>query len=320
MNFTAIDFETANGNRTSACSLGIAVVRDLQIVETKYWLIRPQPFKFNYFNVLVNGLSDEQLCDKPLFCDCWEEIRPYLENQTIVAHNAAFDISVLTRTLDYYDLPFPDLDYICSYRASQKVFRNVINYRLDTLAHSLNIGFNHHNALEDARVAAEILIHMIRSSKCDCIEEFAKSIDLKLGKLSASGHTSCGYIKNLPVSKSRSRSLPLSKRIVATTTDFDKDNEFYGKTVAFTGALKGMSRAQAYQIIANLGGYLADNVTKKTDYLVLGVQDYRLLNGYKLSSKTRKAIKYAKEGTGIQIISEKDFYNMIGGVCDEEGY
>lgn len=317
MNFIAIDFETANGKRTSACSLGIAIVKKSKIVETKYWLIRPQPFEFNYFNVLINGLSEAQLKDKPLFCDCWKEIRPYLENQTIVAHNAAFDISVLTRTLDYYHLPLPALEYICSYRASQKVFKNVINYRLDTLAYSLGIHFNHHNALEDAKAAAEILIHMANSLECDCVEAFAESIDLRLGKLSNSNHTPCIYLKDPPLTQSRPQSLPLAKRIVAATTDFDEDNEFYGKTVAFTGALNGMSRTQAYQIIANLGGCPAENVTKKTDYLILGVQDYRLLNGHKLSRKTRTAIKYAKAGTGIQIISEEDFYNMIGGIDNE---
>lgn len=313
MNFTAIDFETANNKRTSACSLGISVVENSQIVETKYWLIRPEPFEFNYFNVLVNGLTEEILRDKPLFCECWKEIKPYLENQIIVAHNAAFDISVLIRTLDYYNLPFPALDYICSYRASQKVFKNVVNYRLDTIAHSLGIRFNHHNALEDAKAAAKILIHMVRSSKCNCIEDFAESIDLGLGKLSNSNHTSCAYIKNHPVVHPCTNSLPLAKRIVAATADFDEDNEFYGRTVAFTGALNGMSRAQAYQAVADIGGCPADNVTMKTDYLVLGVQDYRLLNGHKQSTKTRKAIKYAKKGTGIQIISEEDFYNMIGG-------
>lgn len=317
MNLTAIDFETANGKHTSACSLGIAVVKDSQIVETKYWLIRPQPFEFNYFNVLLNGLTEKQLRDKPLFSECWHEIQPYLENQIVVAHNASFDISVLVKTLDYYDLPFPNLQYICSYRASQRVFKNVINYRLDTLAHCLGIHLDHHHALEDAQVAAQILIYMVESFGHGCIEDFAESISLRLGRLSNDDHTSCAYTKDPPVTQPRTNSLPLSKRIVATTTDFDEDNEFYGKTVAFTGALNGLSRAQAYQIIANLGGCPADNVTMKTDYLVLGVQDYRRLNGHKQSAKTRKAVRYAKEGTGIQTISEEDLYNMIGGIDSE---
>lgn len=318
MDFTAIDFETANNKRTSACSLGIAVVKNSQIVKTKYWLIRPQPFEFNYFNMLTNGLTEKQLKDKPLFCEYWDEIKPYLENQTIVAHNAAFDVSVLMKTLDYYDLSCPNLSYICSYRASQKIFKNVINYRLDTLAHNLGICFTHHNALEDAKTAAELLIYMVNSSQCDCIESFAESIDLRLGSISTSGHISCTYIKNTP--QPCTKSLPLAKTIIPSTSNFDEDNEFYGKIVAFTGALNGINRSQAYQIIADLGGIPADNVTMKTDYLVLGIQDYRLLNGHKLSRKTRTAIKYAKAGINIQIISEEDFYKMIGGINNEQRY
>lgn len=312
MNFIAIDFETANSKRTSACSLGIVVVKDSQIVEKKSWLMRPQPFEFNYFNTLINGFSEKHLCDKPLFCDCWEEIQPYLEGQTIVAHNAAFDISVLLNTLDYYDIPYPNSRYLCSYKASRMIFSDLINYGLDTIANSLGISFCHHDALEDAEVTAKILIHMIDSTRCTCIDDFAKHIDIELGTIRDSYYSGCQHINGEPVRLTKSRSIPLSKKITATVEEFNTHSYFYRKTVVFTGALDGMSRTQAYQIIANLGGQLAEGVTRKTDFLILGQQDYRLLNGHTLSSKTRKALEYANAGTGIQIVSEADFCKMIG--------
>lgn len=313
MNFTAIDFETANGKRTSACSLGVAVVENLEIIETRYWLIRPEPFEFNYFNALMHGLTENILWDKPLFCEHWEEIKPYLEDKILVAHNAEFDISVLTRTLEFYDLPLPDLNYICTYKASQKVFNDTPNHQLRTLAESLNIQFEHHDALEDAKVAAKILIDMVNSLECSCIIEFANTLDLRLGTLSKSGHTSCAYTKSPPVVKTkRQPSSSSARKIIAATSEFDTSNELYGKIVVFTGALNGMGRQMAYQAVADLGGFPADNVTLKTDYLVLGAQDYRLLRGHKQSRKTRTAIKYANNGTGIQIISEEEFYKMIG--------
>lgn len=312
MDFVAIDFETANSKRTSACSLGIISVKNSQIVERRSWLVRPQPFEFNYFNTLVNGFSENQLRDKPRFCDCWEEIQPYLENRTIVAHNASFDISVLLNTLDYYNIRYPSSKYLCSYKASRMVFNNLLNYSLDTIANSLGISFSHHDALEDAEATAEILIHMISSTGCTCVDDFAKHIDLRFGTISDSNYSSCQHIKCEPARLTKNRSVPLSKRITAVVKEFDNSNEFYHKTVVFTGALDGMSRTRAYQIIANLGGQLADGITRKTDFLILGQQDYRLLKGYTLSSKTRKAIEYANAGTGIQIVSEADFYKMIG--------
>lgn len=272
----------------------------------------PQPFAFNYFNTLINGFSENHLRDKPRFCDCWDEIQPYLENQTIVAHNAAFDISVLLNTLDFYEIPYPRSKYLCSYKASRVVFSNLMNYSLDTIANSIGISFNHHDALEDAEATAKILIHMISATSCTCVDDFCKHIDLRLGTISNSNYSSCQHIKGEPVRLTKSRTVPLSKRITAVVNEFDNSNEFYSKTVVFTGALDGLSRAHAYQIIANLGGQLAERITRKTDFLILGQQDYRLLNGHTLSSKTRKAIEYANAGTGIQIIPEADFYKMIG--------
>lgn len=320
MNFVAIDFETANPKRTSACSLGIAVVKNSEITETKYWLIRPHPFEFNYFNKLVNGFGEDKLYNKPLFRDHWSEIQPYLENQTIIAHNASFDVSVLLNTLDHYEIDYPHFRYLCSFKASQKIFKNLINHQLDTIANTLGIYFTHHNAVEDAKATAEVLLHMIRARQCGSIDDFAKSLNLRFGKVNGSYHTTCKYIGDGPVRLTSSHSIPLSKKIVPTFTDFDEDNEFYGKTVVFTGALNGMSRNEAYQIIANAGGKPLDNVTKRTDYLILGTQDYRMLNGHTISSKTRKAIEYVKTGTGIQIISEDQFYKMIGGENGEQSH
>jgi len=318
MDFVAIDFETSNGKRTSACSLGIAVVQNSKIVETKSWLIRPEPFEFSYFNLLVNGLGENVLRDKPLFCDCWEEIKPYLESKTIVAHNASFDISVLTSTLDHYYIEFPEAQFICSYKAGQKIYTNLINYRLDTIASHLGLSFNHHNAVDDAVTSAYIIINMLKSKECTCIEEFANSIKLSMGFIKKSYYSQCKHLDGKPGCKSSTKSKPLAKTITPNVSEFDENNEFYGKTVVFTGALSGMSRKRAYQLIADLGGYPADNINKSTDYLITGYQDYRLLNGNKISSKNKKALEYANASTGIQIISEEDFYKMVGRDLDEQ--
>jgi DNA polymerase-3 subunit epsilon len=191
VDFTAIDFETANGKRTSACSLGIAVIKNSMVVETRTWIIKPQPFEVNYFNSLINGFTEDSLIDKPSFRDCWDEIEPYIKNCLIVAHNAAFDISVLTSTLNYYDIECPSFNFLCTYQASKKIFNGLLNYRLDTIATSLGMHFNHHDAEEDAIAAANILIHMVNVKKCDCVEDFSKSINLRIGRTYPSYFTSC---------------------------------------------------------------------------------------------------------------------------------
>ena len=55
--FAAIDFETANEQRTSVCSVGVVIVRDGEIVDHYYNLIRPEPEFYTYWNTRVHGLT-----------------------------------------------------------------------------------------------------------------------------------------------------------------------------------------------------------------------------------------------------------------------
>ena len=96
-----------------------------------------------------------------------------------------------------------------------------------------------------------------------------------------------------------------------SVNEFDEDNPFYGKTVVVTGVLQKMSRAEVMQLIADIGGITGDNVTKKTDYLVLGNNDYCKSIRDGKSSKQKKAEKYILDGLDIKIISENTYYDMI---------
>ena len=88
MDFVAIDFETANSNMTSACSLGIAVVKNNCITQVKEWYIKPTPFYFNYFNTQIHGISEADVADCPAFNELWNDILPYFKGNVLVAHNS----------------------------------------------------------------------------------------------------------------------------------------------------------------------------------------------------------------------------------------
>jgi len=93
--------------------------------------------------------------------------------------------------------------------------------------------------------------------------------------------------------------------------EIDKTHPLYGKKVVFTGALVRFKRAAAMQLVANLGGTNQNSVTKETDFLVLGNNDYcRTIKDGK-SSKQKKAEEYMFTGTGISIMDEQTFYDMI---------
>lgn len=158
MDFIALDFETANYERTSACSIGLAIVEDNKVISTLHRLIRPQPNYYIHAFTDIHGLSAEMTDDQPTFDKVWQEIGPLLDGKLLVAHNVGFDLGVLRATLAHYDLPVPNFEYLCSLVVSRKYFPTLVNHKLNTVAKHLGVKLNHHHAESDAIAAAEIII------------------------------------------------------------------------------------------------------------------------------------------------------------------
>ena len=165
--FAAIDFETANECRTSVCSVGIVVVRDGQIVERFYSLIRPEPNYYRWFCCKVHGLSDADTCDAPLFPNVWRQIEPLIDGLTLVAHNASFDENCLREVHRTYGMDYPDYEFFDTLRASRRRFGSALpNHKLHTAA--LACGYdltNHHHALADAEAACHICFYITEGQK-----------------------------------------------------------------------------------------------------------------------------------------------------------
>lgn len=98
--FAAIDFETANSERSSVCSVGVVIVRNNEIVDSFYSLINPEPNYYNYWCTKVHGLTNRDTDDAPIFPEVWKQIAPLIEGLPLVAHNSPFDESCLSRVPD----------------------------------------------------------------------------------------------------------------------------------------------------------------------------------------------------------------------------
>ena len=159
MNFIAMDFETANHEKHSACSLALVMVRKSKIVGEYYSLIKPET-PFFWRNIQIHGIHPEDVANAPKFPTVWEEISQYYnQNSLIVAHNAPFDNGVLAGCLDYYGLEKQPYLSLCTARSSRKLYPEFPNHRLNTMCEMLDITLeNHHDALEDSRACAEILL------------------------------------------------------------------------------------------------------------------------------------------------------------------
>ena len=115
--FAAIDFETANNERSSVCSVGIVIVRDGEIVDSFYSLIQPEPNYYNYWCSQVHGLCHEDTDDAPVFPKVWAQIEPLIEGLPLVAHNKPFDEGCLKAVFRVYQMDYPDYEFydtLCS--------------------------------------------------------------------------------------------------------------------------------------------------------------------------------------------------------------
>jgi len=164
-NFAAIDFETANSQRTSVCSVGVVVVRDSRPAERIYRLIRPYPDYYSAFATAIHGLMRRDTEDAPPFPEVWADIAPRIAGLPLVAHNAPFDEGCLRAVHAHYGLPYPDYRFRCTLRASRRCIGGLPDYRLHTVSAACGYRLEHHHyALADAEACAEIALRLFDGS------------------------------------------------------------------------------------------------------------------------------------------------------------
>jgi DNA polymerase-3 subunit epsilon len=156
-NFAAIDFETANKERTSVCSVGVVIVREGEIVDSFYSLIKPEPNYYSYWNTKVHGLTQEDTDNAPVFPDVWAQIEEKINGLPLVAHNKGFDENCLKSVFRCYQMDYPDYEFHCTYQASKHAFPHAVSYKLNSISQLCGYRLeNHHHALADAEACAWI--------------------------------------------------------------------------------------------------------------------------------------------------------------------
>ena len=177
MNFVTMDFETANGKRNSACSLALTVVKNNHVVDELYSLIDPQT-DFSWRNIQVHGITPEMVLNAPTFKELWPHIQPFFKpDKLVVAHNASFDNSVLAKTLLSYQIPVPHFLSLDTLTTSRSFYKNLPNYKLNTICNKLHIDLkHHHNALDDSEACTNILLSQIHEFGSQALKPYIKKI------------------------------------------------------------------------------------------------------------------------------------------------
>jgi DNA polymerase-3 subunit epsilon len=194
LDFTAIDFETANNSAASACSVGLVKVRDGRVVDTAYWLIKP-PLGYDAFlewNVRIHGIMQVDVADALLWSEQLPDLIAFAENDHMVAHNAGFDMGVIAAASAASFVPSPSYDYLCSLQVARKTY-NLDSYRLPVAAMAAGFeDFAHHNALADAQACAAIIVHAAGRHGASDIAELAELTGSRIGRIGVVGAGAVG--------------------------------------------------------------------------------------------------------------------------------
>lgn len=186
MKIASIDFETANHSRVSMCAASVAVFEDGALVESPYWLVKP-PKGHGWFleewTEEIHGISHLDVLHAPEFPQIAAEFLECLTSADIViAHNARFDMEVLRQTLDHFDLPKPRFSYLCTCALARRVWPELPNHRLNTLAAHIGHEFQHHHAQDDAVAAGRVLLAMMEQKNDHSAQELLRKLGLELSR------------------------------------------------------------------------------------------------------------------------------------------
>lgn len=160
--FAAIDFETANGELSSVCSVGIVIVRNGVIADKFYSLIQPEPNYYANLNSQIHGLTDADTAHAEVFPYVWKRIEPLIVDLPLVAHNKGFDEACLKAVFKTYRMDYPDYRFYCTLAESRRQLKHLPSHKLHTVAADCGyILTNHHHALADAEACAVIALQLL---------------------------------------------------------------------------------------------------------------------------------------------------------------
>jgi len=185
LDFTAIDFETANSSSASACSVGLVKVRGGRVVDTAGWLIKPPPGHdaFLEWNVRIHGILARDVRDAVSWSEQLGDLVAFAGDDVLVAHNAGFDMGVIRGACAATGIPCPGFDYLCSLQVARKTYV-LDSYRLPVAAMAAGFeDFRHHEALADAEACAAIVIHAAGRHGVDSVTSLAAAVPVRMGHI-----------------------------------------------------------------------------------------------------------------------------------------
>ena len=294
ISFTAIDFETANNYRASACAVGLTKVKSGQVVEQVSWLMKPLPGYADFLpiNVGIHGITAAHVRNMPDWRGIHGPMMDFIGGDALVGHNVSFEKSVISKANEASGLPATNLDFHCTLTLARKHLQ-LDHYTLSDVVGALELpAFNHHDAGDDARASALIAIELARRSGAATLSALWPEAKNEAAKLPS--YYAVGYTRKLA-------DLP------PPNPQANPYGPLFGQTIVFSGDLAAMPRVQAQDAAAAKGATIANSTTKKVTMVVSA----EVLGDGRPSAKVKRAAELASAGQDIRIISELQFLRLL---------
>lgn len=250
------------------------------------------PHYVNSFITKLTGITNEMLDNAPPAGEVIPKFIEFIGDSTLIGHNVNFDINFLYDAVELHTDVHLSNEFIDTMRIARKVFPESTRHRLKDVAKECGVDYESaHRALADCEITASCFSFM----RSETLSKMTESDFIALFKIKRKVQ---GYDKFI-------------ESIDANDSMTDESNPMYGKVVVFTGALQHMPRKQALQIVANIGGVPADNMTKETSFLVVGDGEFTKSVKDGKTSKMKKAESLALNGREIRVISETSFFDLV---------
>lgn len=300
--FVLFHVESVNEEANAACHLILIPVVDGIQQEPREFFFNPEA----RFLCVMSGLTQNQVESFPNLSDVWPSIQDEFDKFDFAVCSAdGYSARTLSATLARLNIPATSKPY-CNAKAICRRSLNEVAYSLDYLSY---VKFHDHISELDpvaiARRWCELALLGLADSSNATLPEFLDANLIAPGVLSP-GEFVPSLCKR-DYSKRKEHKFDPS----SVTVDADPEHPLYGMNVVFTGKLESLKRDDARTLVVKVGGAAPDRLTTETDYLVVGVQDLRIVGEKGLSGKMKSAAKYRGKGFPIEIIDEHDFLEML---------
>lgn len=297
VDFVAIDFETANNSRASACAVGLVKVSGGEVVDRLETLIRPsdEHSQLNAINFSIHGIARDSFMTAPSILELSEELFAFIGEFPLVAHNAIFDRSCFARSVESWGLSLPPFEWLCTLTSSKKYLK-LPYYKLPFVVEALGLPeFDHHNSLSDAEACTAVALSLLQENNLTNINQLEKP-----GFFASRG------------TREKSES---EIEILAQTFFESPENQVNGLNISFTGTIGiGQREGVLVPLVKGLGATWDESPKKGTDIVVVGNQDPNYLRvGMTMSIKHEKAEKLQAKFQKLEILDEVTFRALLPG-------